>query len=193
MARRVRYRNSLWVLVVLLCSCTHPIQHYDTYKVPVEMINGVAYMNNQPATGHFYHLAPGNHDTLRSVMYRDGKRDGFYKAWYENGNLKETRIFDNGLKTGIHQGFWENGKRAFFFRFKNGEYEGRQWKWYRSGKIFQVKNYKNGHEEGPQKEWNEEGKLVVNYEAKNGRQYGNIGKKNCASIWRSNVYAKPGY
>lgn len=184
-------KHTIAIAWLLLCSCTAKTKHYNAATTPLQTNNGIVYLNQKPLTGHVYLLNTHQKDTLFSKNYRQGKQNGLNETWYSNGQLNEIRYFDKGRKTGEHQGFWGNGNKRFLFHFKNDVYEGTQSKWFENGQLYQLKNYKNGQEEGEQKEWNNTGKLVINYETHNGRQYGNIGKKNCASIWRQDVYIKP--
>ena len=38
-----------------------------------------------------------------------GNKNGEFKSFYENGNLKESMIFENGLVNGKRISYWVNG------------------------------------------------------------------------------------
>ncbi|WP_190277264.1 toxin-antitoxin system YwqK family antitoxin [Taibaiella lutea] len=194
MEHRVRLHNSLFVLLFIIaqsCNFTAPTLSYNTDSVRLETKNGIVFKDDKAFSGHLYTLAVNSHDSLFSGFYKDGKQDGAVIKWYENGRIMEKRFYKENFKTGVHSGFWLDGNRKFMYHFVNGNYEGIQKRWFESGRLFQDKTYKNGQEEGLQREWNDSGNLMINYETHNGRQYGNIGKKNCASVWREDAYAKP--
>jgi antitoxin component YwqK of YwqJK toxin-antitoxin module len=67
-------------------------------------------------------------------------------------------------------------------------FEGLQQQWFSNGKIYAKANFKNAREEGLQQVWDRAGKLLINYVASNGRNYGNIGKKNCRSVWKNDSF-----
>jgi hypothetical protein len=49
-------------------------------------------------------------------------------------------------------------------------------------------NFHQGHEQGLQQLWQSDGKLWANYEARNGRNYGLVGVKGCATLWKDDVH-----
>jgi antitoxin component YwqK of YwqJK toxin-antitoxin module len=194
MEHRVQLRNKLFVLLFIIAQGCHPTTStlsYNTDSIQLETRNGIVFKDGKTFTGQLYTLSDNGRDSLFSAFYKEGKQNGAATKWFADGKLMERRFYEWNSKTGTHSGFWPNGNRRFIYHFVNGNYEGLQQKWFESGKLYQEKTYKNGREEGLQREWNESGDLMINYETHNGRQYGNIGKKNCASVWRQDVYTKP--
>ena len=45
-----------------------------------------------------------------SANYKDGKRDGLYKAFWENGKLMEAGIYSNGTIQTSNAFYWESGE-----------------------------------------------------------------------------------
>lgn len=201
MAHRAPLRNkvSARLLPVLLLAAACNNDAPKTLKLlpvnikanNIEVKNGIYYNNKRTFTGCLFALQNSDKDTLFSGTFIDGKEDGVQKKWYPNGQLAEIRMFDRGMKTGVHKGFRENGRLRFLYRFVHDLYEGPQYLWHENGSLCSRKNYKDGQESGMQQEWDSLGKLIINYQSVNGRQYGNIGKKNCASMWMDSVYSKP--
>jgi len=195
---RLPNKRTAWRVAALLlaaaCTAKQPSQLHLRINMSspnVAQQNGLYFYNKQPFTGCLFALQQNGRDTAFSGYFTEGKENGLQRKWYPNGRLCEERMFDHGLKTGVHKGFWENGKPRFRYHFVKDMYEGTQYKYFWDGKLYTKKNYKNGQEAGMQQEWSQQGQLVINYQSVNGRQYGNIGKKNCASIWVDSVYAKP--
>jgi len=195
MEQPVPLRNKLSVLLLFIiaqsCKPASSTLSYNTASVKLETKNGIVFKDGKAFTGHLYTLADNSRDSLFSAYYKAGKQDGAIIKWYADGKLMERRFYEENVKTGTHSGFWPDGNKKFHYHFVNGHYEGTQQRWFESGTLYQEKTYKNGQEEGLQREWDSSGNLVINYEAHNGRQYGNIGRKHCASVWRQDVYAKP--
>ena len=195
LAQRVQLRNSIFIVVLFFiiqgCNNSATSLSFDMDKVKPQLRNGVMYKDCNAYTGHLYKLNKNGHDSLYSAFYKNGLLNGSETKWFENGKLMEKRSFQNNTKNGIHTGFWLNGNKRFEYHFVNGFYEGLQFEWFDNGRLYQRKTYLKGQEEGLQQEWTQNGKLLINYESHNGRQYGNIGKKHCASVWREDIYAKP--
>lgn len=200
MAHQALLRNKvpllLFAVALLPAACRDAAQTPGSVSLNittsgVDLKNGIYFHNKQPFTGCLFALQHNGRDTLFSGIFSNGKENGIQRKWYPDGHLSEVRYYEAGLKTGTHKGFWNNGKPKFTYHFDKDLYEGPQYKYYEDGRPYTLKNYKNGQEEGMQQEWNQQGNLTINYQAQQGRQYGNIGKKNCASMWVDSVYSKP--
>lgn len=200
MAPRVPLQNNLPWLLPLLCllvaACNHQTPNtasplFNMATSNIEIKNGIFYHDKLPFSGCLFALQHNGKDTAFAGYYTDGKPDGKHIQRFPDGKILEVRSYDKGLKTGTHKGFWENGQPRFQYHFEHDLYEGVQYKWFENGRLYTKKNYKNGLEEGMQQEWNQEGKLIINYQSIHGRQYGNIGKKHCASLWNDSIYSKP--
>lgn len=197
MAHPALLRNNIFIvlLFILIQGCfsagSDQSLNANMDKAHTELRNGVMYLDGDVYTGHLYRMNKNGHDSLYSAFYRNGLQNGWTTKWFEDGSLMERRCFEKNIKTGVHTGFWPNGNKRFLYRFVNGFYEGTQSEWFESGKQYRRKNYLNGQEDGLQQEWTETGSLIINYETHDGRQYGNIGKKHCASVWRDTAYTRP--
>ena len=107
------------------------------------------------------------------IHYKDGKRDGPWSRWYDNGQqqydfiMKEgkmmpgvgwkptgepspTKIVDG---TGPCVGYHTNGRKRFEGRRVNGDLEGIVSVWYGNGAPYWQRNYKQGKANGPAREW----------------------------------------
>lgn len=143
--------------------------------------NGIVYNNGTLFFGMA--LAKSNQGTtLFSQSYKNGKEDGVWKKFYDNGQLAEQRIFKNGKKSDSLIAFWPNGTKHLLYRFKDGEYEGTCSEWNQQGILIKEMNYQKGQETGSQKIFYDNGSIKANYKVINGRQYGLIGTKNCINV-----------
>lgn len=189
MARRVPLAiNAFYCLIILGCSNSPgQVESYNIRQLDLKIINGVAYNRCILFTGNVYELTKAG-DSVFSKSFKDGVEDGPQKTWYPNKKLQELRWYKDGKKTGINLAYWPNGRLRYKYRFINDMYEGVQFEWHFSGKAYSKKNYAAGHESGSQQSWNEDGTIRSNYEARNGRNYGNIGRKNCYSVYADSAF-----
>jgi antitoxin component YwqK of YwqJK toxin-antitoxin module len=74
----------------------------------------------------------------------NGKEDGFWEYWNENGNKAREGEFVDGKPNGNHKYWYENGVLRGIGGWKNGVYDGK-WEMYNeNGKEKIIQNYKNG-------------------------------------------------
>ena len=99
--------------------------------------------------------------------YKDGKQDGLYTEWHENGQkwieatykdgelIEETWYYENGqkkrevsYKDGKEEGLWtewhENGQKWIEATYKDGERVGKWTLWYKNGQKHEEETYKDG-------------------------------------------------
>ena len=175
-------------LLVLLTSCNAE----ETNKTKVieknssdeyfSIKNGVVFYVGKPYTGIINSLYKTGELKSKSE-YSKGKRNGYYKGWYIEGNKSFERFYVNGFKYGSHLGWYKNGKLKFSYHFnKEGAYDGEIKEWFENGQVFKIFNFKNGKEEGSQRMWQPDGKIRANFVTKNGERFGLIGLKKCYSV-----------
>jgi antitoxin component YwqK of YwqJK toxin-antitoxin module len=54
-------------------------------------------------------------------FYKDGKQEGEWKEYHENGQLKSVGSFKNGRQEGEWKAYDENGQLKVIIHYKNGE------------------------------------------------------------------------
>ncbi len=168
----------------MVIGCSPTPKHLELVNVAdgeLKTQKGICYWNGSVFSGSFYELNIKG-DTIGIFSYRNGKEDDVWKQFYENHQLKATRMFSRGKKTGEYKGWWENGKTKFIYHFENNEYEGICQEWSPDGKLLREANYESGHEAGPQKVWYSNGKIKSNYVVIDGRRYGLLGTKHCINV-----------
>jgi antitoxin component YwqK of YwqJK toxin-antitoxin module len=67
------------------------------------------YANNE-RTGKWGSYYPGKSALFSCGTYQNGKFEGFWEVFFENGNLKQNGNFSDGKCTGFWNFFYENGK-----------------------------------------------------------------------------------
>ncbi len=107
------------------------------------------------------------------IHYKDGKQDGPWSRWYENGQRQYDFLMKQGKMvsglgwkptgessptkivdgTGPCVGFHLNGRKRFEGTRVKGELEGIVTYWYANGAKYWERRFKNGKSNGPAKEW----------------------------------------
>ena len=106
--------------------------------------------------------------------FKDGKWNGLWTYFHENGQKKGEGSFENGDgsdegNTGIprngREGTWtfwyKNGQKKTEFTFKNGKNDGLITGWYENGNKMTEGTYKDGKIDGIVTEWYEIGRAHV--------------------------------
>jgi len=134
----------------------------------------------------FYH--PNGRIKAKGTFNKDGKKEGEWIFYYDNGNLKTREVNDNGNLTNfkmfsylgiIHSdipykndkiegegiGYTDEGAKDKSINFRNNVKEGKYEEYYKNGQISFTGNYKEGKMDGPVKTYYMSGELKseVNY------------------------------
>ena len=183
MERLERLHNKILYLIILcFLACENSmLDTYDARFLNLETIGGRTYNNNVLFNGISLKINY-NKDTLSVEEYRSRKKNGVWKNYYPNGQLRESRFFDMGVKKGDHFFYFPSGQLKFHYQLENDVYHGFKKAWSPKGKLISCLNFKYGYEEGSQKVWYDNGKIKNNYIIKNGRRYGLLGTKNCINV-----------
>jgi len=100
--------------------------------------------------------------------------NGLNETYYNNGKgeLKEKFTKKNGKKEGLYKTYYENGQLQSKYNFKNGKLDKLCKYWNDKGQLISEKNYKEGEKDGPHKSWFENGQLHIEVNYVNGNQEG---------------------
>ncbi len=185
MDRLERLVNSSRLLVLmLLFGCFNPSEtiRLSSSSPEIDLFKNVILYQGSPFSGLIYEMFPYSNDTLWSCQYKSGMKDGVWKKYFKEGEIKETRLFKENKKEGNYLGFYKDGSKNFVFQFKNGEYSGTNRVWAKGGVLIEEATFKDGYENGVQKRWYLNGKIKSNYIIKDNRRYGLLGTKNCVTV-----------
>lgn len=73
--------------------------------------------------------------------FKDGLRDGEWKAYFQNGQLQSEGVFKAGKRFGIAKVYFPNGQLRYEGQYENDKEIG-QWKFYNEkGKLVNEKDY----------------------------------------------------
>lgn len=77
---------------------------------------------------------------MRGIM-KDGKREGLWKSWYEDGKQWSETTFAAGIKNGKTTTWYENGNKRYTGIYTNDLESGKWTYWDESGKEVSTKDY----------------------------------------------------
>jgi len=77
-------------------------------------------------------------------LFKDGKKEGLHKGWYNTGNLEREIYYKNGLENGIVKSWYENGQLNSEFVCLDGKIIGKSKNYNENGVLKSELHYKNG-------------------------------------------------
>ena len=175
--------------IILLANCKRNSNQLAEKDITLVMLNSndksviikndMVFANNKPFSGYLVEYYP-TMQVASKVGYLNGKMEGTYQKWYENGQKMEERSYKQNRKIGVHESWWASGKPKFKYVIDNDIPVGTHYEWYENGQLFSLTNYNNlGQPEGKQQMWYNTGQVKANYVIKDGRRYGFLGAKGC--------------
>ncbi len=91
--------------------------------------------------------------------YKNGKLDGVFKSFYENGNPWQTIGYKNGIEEGISTDYYENGMKKSREVYKAGVLDGMSEQFNERGLVWRKIPYVNGRVHGVAKVYDELGAI----------------------------------
>ena len=92
--------------------------------------------------------------------YKNGKKDGLYSSWHENGQPWEECSYEDGKYEGLYQSFWSNGALREKCTYENGVQQGSfEARWYEGG-ISERFICKDGRVDGLYESFDQSGKKI---------------------------------
>jgi antitoxin component YwqK of YwqJK toxin-antitoxin module len=95
--------------------------------------------------------------------FKNGKREGAWVEYFENGQLKSNGHYKNGKYEGAWVFYYESGQLYTRGNYKNSKLKGAWVSYYENGQIRFKGNYKNDKEEGVWVGYNEDGTVFKPY------------------------------
>ena len=92
---------------------------------------------------------------------KNGKEEGSWIYYWDNGQFKSKGDFKNGKEDGSWVDYHENGQLSSKGVFKNGKEDGSWVYYYKNGQLFYKGNWKNGKEEGYWVWYNKDGTVIT--------------------------------
>ncbi len=73
--------------------------------------------------------------------YKNGEREGTWKAWHANGQLWSTGEYRNGRENGLKTVYYENGQKYYEGHLKDDERTGTWSFWDQDGELLKTIDY----------------------------------------------------
>ncbi|MBL7884311.1 MAG: hypothetical protein JNL69_09590 [Bacteroidia bacterium] len=74
-------------------------------------------------------------------MMKDGKREGLWKSFYENGSPWSETTFKEGIKNGPTTTWYENEQKRYIGNYKDDKEVGKWTYWDEKGKLILTKDF----------------------------------------------------
>ena len=130
---------------------------YSYKNGELDGLNVIYYKNNIKEIGH----------------WKDGKQNGLFQMYTEDGILIDSGTFKNGERDGLTEQFYNDiGKLRVSANYKNGVLDGEFKAYYPNGNLQGEVIYKNGEMNGEYKEYNENKSIRLSGNYKNNLQDG---------------------
>ena len=148
---------SILSICLVFISCTSTPEEVTkeevTEEAPIRLLNEVLtrkgknkYFEGKPFTGVAFDVY-SNGELRYEKGYKDSKRNGLSRSWYEeNGQLEYEINHKDGELDGLYRNWYENGQLDFEYNYKDGKEDGLCKGWYENGELSYEYNYKDGVE-----------------------------------------------
>ena len=83
-------------------------------------------------------------DEYRKTPYKNGKKEGIEKSYYENGKIAAKIPYENDEINGIVKLYYENGKIAIKASYQNSMLDGPEEYYSKSGNLIATISYRRG-------------------------------------------------
>lgn len=155
----------------------------NDYDKNGNLIFSGTYKSNVPVGIHRYFDSTGN--VINAYIYnengikvsegiinKDGSKEGKWKLFYDNGDLKAEGTYQNNSENGLWKFLYKSGKVEQEGNYKEGKYNGK-WTWYYDdSKLRKEEAYYNGKEEGESVEYDKDGNIISKGEYFEGEKEG---------------------
>jgi antitoxin component YwqK of YwqJK toxin-antitoxin module len=99
----------------------------------------------------------GKIEGLERGSFKDGKQDGPWVSYYENGQLYGKGTWKDGKQDGLWVSYYKNGQLYGETTFKDGVNDGPLVSYYEDGQLSEKGTYKDGERDGPWVGFNKDG------------------------------------
>ena len=120
--------------------------------------NGLTYEVNSeiPFSGKAVEFFEGGEVKSKSTSYKDGKLDGVFRTWFENGQISSEDSYKDGSVT-LSKLWRENGHQLAETSWKADKVNGIVKFWYENGQLKSEESYIDDERQGLKKVWYENG------------------------------------
>ena len=137
--------------------------------------NGLQYEVNseKPFSGRSVEFFEGGEVKSKSTSYKDGKLDGVFRTWFENGQISSEDSYKDGSVT-LSKLWYENGHQLAETSWKADKANGIVKFWYENGQLKSEESYIDDENQGLKKVWYKNGQQQFEGVLKDGQPNGKI-------------------
>lgn len=106
-------------------------------------------------------LEEGDYGTITYTINLKNQREGLYKSYFPNGQIREMANYDKGERYGLIQQWFPDGRPFELYTMTFGLRNGAAITWFSSGMIRCYENYKDGSLDGSCIYYNEAGQKQI--------------------------------
>ncbi len=152
------YKKIILFLIVsfVVTSCTKTVNEFypsGRLKSQIQYRNG-----KENGISKYYNESYGS--VILETQMKNGKKDGFLKRYYFNGNLEYEAHYSNDQLDGIERYYTKKGQMVMETMYKKGIKEGPYHSWHENGVQFNIGAYKNDLQNGKWEIYDERGLLI---------------------------------
>ena len=167
-------------LLFFLNGCSIGVKEFN--KKDIIFTNGLwtEKFSDELITGKVYKFF-GEKDNLKKVYIGNllnGKEDGLWTKWYDNGQKSNEETYKDGKLDGLWTIWYENGQKKYQGTYKDGKEDGLHTIWFKNGQKNSEGTYKDGEKDGLSTGWYENGQKRKEWYYKDGDLVKVIGKWN---------------
>jgi len=162
-------KNITLILSLFFCLEAINAQVVDTFylQVPVSNKNTIIYKRIIEFDNNLYHVRdylPNGHIQMEGTYssfdknikeeslwcnYKSNTKEGEFKVWYNNGQIKSKTNYLHGLRHGVHEYWYKNGQKNSVQNYLNGQENGSVTYWDTLGKIENQWTFSHGLNQNP--------------------------------------------
>ena len=133
-----KLKRLLFIALLVVFGCAKPIN--DETLIDKD---GLKYHpdTNELYSGKVFKNRMGDKNEYEG-SYKDGKKDGLWTDYYENGKKRSVETYKDGEKDGLYT-YWHEDVLMYKGTYKDGKEDGLWTKWYVNGQKMTVRTYKD--------------------------------------------------
>jgi len=153
----------LFGIMILFAACTAKTDEIKEVKFhELQDKGGLAYVGDEtePFTGIAYMYFPDGKTVYTKSYFKDGKQNGEYVEYYQNGQISYKYNFKAGKQHGEFVWYNEDGTLVKKANYVDGIQHGEWITYHDNGQIHTKGNFVNGEEDGEWISYDEDGNVI---------------------------------
>jgi len=105
-------------------------------------------------------------------FYKNGKKEGSWKYWFDNQRVRSSLFYKNGEEEGIQETWHENGQKRSRKQYLDGRAHGEWEAWYSNSQKKESLSFNDGLRTGKYVKWHANGQVHTDGQYDYGDQHG---------------------